>query len=162
MLLHALGLAIMVAMLSVSSKGMTSMQEQSNSKELLDREIRAPFNGMRGKKDDTDEKMVYRQLLIKRSPFNGIRVKRSPFNSMRGTRAPFNGMRGKRAPFNGMRGKRAPFNGMRGKRAPFNGMRGKRAPFNGMRGKRGGEEEVQYKGDRRGLKVSEISFKQPI
>merc|ERR1740137_238624 len=65
--------------------------------------------------------MVYRQLLMKRAPFNG--------------------MRGKRASFNGMRGKRAPLYGMRGKRAPFNGMRGKRAPFNGMRGKRGEEDD---------------------
>ena len=102
-------------MVSVSNCQITNMQGMSGNTDqdmIMDRFIRAPFNGMRGKKDDTDEKMVYRQLLMKR--------------------------------------------------APFNGMRGKRAPFNGMRGKRGGEEEVQYKGDRRGLKVSEISFKQPI
>ena len=132
-------------MVSVSNCQITNMQGMSGNTDqdvIMDRFIRAPFNGMRGKKDDTDEKMVYRQLLMKRAPFNG--------------------MRGKRAPFNGMRGKRAPFNGMRGKRAPFNGMREKRAPFNGMRGKRGGEEEVEYMGDTKGLKVSEVSFEQPI
>ena len=37
----------------------------------------------------------------------------------------------KRAPFNGMRGRRAPFIGMRGRRAPFTGMRGKKDEYDG-------------------------------
>ena len=52
----------------------------------MDRFIRAPFNGMRGKKDATDENNIYRQLLLKRAPFNVMRGKRAPFNGMRGKR----------------------------------------------------------------------------
>ena len=103
MLLHALGLAIMVAMLSMSCKGMTSMQEQSNSKELLDRDIRAPFNGMRGKRDPADDNEIYNRvgfvIIIIRTfviCLFQMLLKRAAFTGMRGRRAPFNGMRGKR------------------------------------------------------------------
>ena len=102
MLLHALGLAIMLVILSMSGKGMTSAQEQSNSKELLDRDIRAPFNGMRGKRDPSDDAFYNRVGLV----INMLRRLVICHFQMLLKRAAFTGMRGRRAPFNGMRGKR--------------------------------------------------------
>ena len=64
MLLHAVGLAILVGMVSMSGKGMTSMQEQSIDKEhwrFFERDIRVPFNGMRGKRDPTFDD-IYKQV----------------------------------------------------------------------------------------------------
>ena len=62
---------------------MQGMSSSSKDKGVvMDRVIRAPFNGMRGKKDDTDENDMHRQLVLKRAPFNGMRGKRGPFNRM--------------------------------------------------------------------------------
>jgi len=67
---------------------MTSLQEkdiQSPDGELY-RDIRAPFNGMRGKREGLND--VYNRVenLVKRASFTGMRGRRAPFNGMRGKR----------------------------------------------------------------------------
>jgi len=81
---------ISLVVLTVVGEGqMASMQGISMDREpedLMDREIRAPFNGMRGKRDYVDYDDLYSQFARKRAPFNGMRGKRAPFNGMRGKR----------------------------------------------------------------------------
>merc|ERR1719219_265445 len=43
--------------------------------ETMDRQLRAPFNGMRGKRGPFSLN-IYKKFLLKRAPFNGMRGKR--------------------------------------------------------------------------------------
>merc|ERR1712029_1088644 len=114
------GLSVCMSVIMLSRTSLANFPIEEQDENIVDRQIRAPFNGMRGKRYPSSNEDFNRWFSGKRAPFNGMRGKRMfedgpDYNSedeqldfwsqLMAARQAKRGLRGAGAGFVGMRGR---------------------------------------------------------